>query len=47
MLSDVTEIRNMSAHGVVGSIVDSALLQKLKSTLFEDEGLVNIVILSE
>lgn len=38
MLSDVTEIRNMSAHGVVGSIVDSALLHKLKSTLFEDEG---------
>ena len=47
MLSDVTDIRNRSAHGVTGSIVDSSLLQKLKTALFENEGLLNIVVLSE
>lgn len=47
MLSDVTDIRNKSAHGVAGSIVDSSLLYKLKTALFEDEGLLNIILLSE
>lgn len=47
MLNDVTEIRNKSAHGAVGSIVDGSMLQKLKKLLFEHEGLINIVVLSE
>ena len=47
LLNDVTEIRNKSAHGAVGSIVDDAMLQKLKKLLFELEGLINIVVLSE
>lgn len=47
MLNEITKIRNKSAHGVEGSIVDGSLLKKLKSILFESEGLLKIVILSE
>lgn len=47
MLDNVRKIRNKSAHGESGSIVDSAMLFELKKWLFKNEGLVNIVLLCE
>lgn len=47
MLKKVTDIRNKSAHGVKDTVVDSSLLKELKTELFDNEGLLNIVTLSE
>ena len=48
MLNNVIPIRNKSAHGNSnGNIVGNNLLEKLKRHLFSDDGILNIIGLSE
>ncbi len=48
LLKNVVPIRNKSAHGNSnGNIVGKAQLEKLKKLLFSDDGILNIIVLSE